>query len=164
MLLGSACCSIMHSNVSRSLACCRPVLLGTSTGALLELLVDEKDKREKAPKQLHQLPAPAEAVLGLMQHSSASGRCLMMLATSSRLCVFAGQGSMEAVLEAAGAYWQQRVVASPCVGWVCCTGTPVSAAVSGRCGASVAVTLQQQTAICLALGGLQTCQLERPPG
>ena len=78
---------------------CRSLLLGTATGAVLELQIDEKDKRDRAPKQVLQMPGPPEPIYGLCQHAWSGDRLLVLLATPSQLSVYVGKGTAETLFE-----------------------------------------------------------------
>ncbi len=85
--------SISHTHT------CRSLLLGTATGAVLELQIDEKDKRDRAPKQVFQMPGPPEPIYGLCQHAWSGDRLLVLLATPSQLSVYTGKGTAETLFE-----------------------------------------------------------------
>lgn len=59
----------MHSdcvnNFNSCLASTKDIILGTDTGQLYELAVDEKDKKEKYLKLLFELKELPEAIMGL---------------------------------------------------------------------------------------------------
>ncbi|CAM6102948.1 unnamed protein product [Calypogeia fissa] len=78
------------------------VIVGTTTGQLFELLVEEKDKREKYVNKLFELTERLEPFVGVQMETVGAGpsvRHLVMAATPSRLYVFVGNGSLELVFQ-----------------------------------------------------------------
>ena len=65
---------------------------------VLELVVDEKDKKEKGGKVVLDLSAAGEPVHGLQQLPLPNDRLLVLLTTPKRLYAFAGAGGLEAAL------------------------------------------------------------------
>ena len=77
--------------------CCREVLLGTPSGTLHELVVEEKDKKEKHVKPIFQLLDSKEPISSVYQHQAAQGQRAVIMTTSQRLFLFTGKGSLEAL-------------------------------------------------------------------
>lgn len=78
----------------------REVILGTDTGQLHEIAVDEKDKREKYIKFLFALKELPDAFMGLQMETAFVNngiRYYVMAVTPSRLYSFTGVGSLESV-------------------------------------------------------------------
>ncbi|KAL5973000.1 Vacuolar protein sorting-associated protein 18 like protein [Asimina triloba] len=78
----------------------REVILGTENGQLYEMVVDEKDKKEKYLKLLFELMELPEAFMGLqMEIVSISNvsRYFVMAVTPTRLYSYTGTGSLEEV-------------------------------------------------------------------
>ncbi|GAY60651.1 hypothetical protein CUMW_203720 [Citrus unshiu] len=78
----------------------KEIILGTDTGQLHEMAVDEKDKREKYIKLLFELNELPEAFMGLqMETASLSNgtRYYVMAVTPTRLYSFTGFGSLDTV-------------------------------------------------------------------
>ncbi|KAH9744317.1 vacuolar sorting protein 18 [Citrus sinensis] len=76
----------------------KEIILGTDTGQLHEMAVDEKDKREKYIKLLFELNELPEAFMGLqMETASLSNgtRYYVMAVTPTRLYSFTGFGSLD---------------------------------------------------------------------
>jgi len=71
-----------------------PMLVGTAHGVLAELLVEEKDKREKHFKHLYTLGGGQEPVNAVEVRTS-GGRTVVMAVTPTRLYLFAGDPSLE---------------------------------------------------------------------
>ncbi|GLT94181.1 hypothetical protein SLE2022_119360 [Rubroshorea leprosula] len=87
----------------------REVILGTETGQLYELAVDEKDKKEKYIKPLFELTELPEAIMGLQMETASlmnGTRYYVMAVTPTRLYSFTGIGSLETVF----ASYLERVV------------------------------------------------------
>ncbi|KAH9744318.1 vacuolar sorting protein 18 [Citrus sinensis] len=79
----------------------KEIILGTDTGQLHEMAVDEKDKREKYIKLLFELNELPEAFMGLqMETASLSNgtRYYVMAVTPTRLYSFTGFGSLDVSL------------------------------------------------------------------
>ncbi|CAA7394664.1 unnamed protein product [Spirodela intermedia] len=78
----------------------KDIILGTDTGQLFELAVDEKDKKEKYLKLLFELKELPEAIMGLQMETITLGnvtRHYVMAVTPTRLYSFSGMGSLDAV-------------------------------------------------------------------
>ncbi|KAJ7548955.1 hypothetical protein O6H91_07G034600 [Diphasiastrum complanatum] len=78
----------------------REFLIGTSNGQLNEVLIEEKDKKEKYVKLLFELTELREPFVGLQMEVVGSGltaRYLVMAVTLTKLYIFSGTGSLEAV-------------------------------------------------------------------
>ncbi|KAL5730676.1 Vacuolar protein sorting-associated protein 18 like protein [Ranunculus cassubicifolius] len=78
----------------------REVILGTDTGQLYEISVDEKDKKEKYVKFLFELTELPEAFMGLQMETTAIGnltRNYVMAVTPTRLYSFTGIGSLDTI-------------------------------------------------------------------
>ncbi|KAL3688498.1 hypothetical protein R1sor_014807 [Riccia sorocarpa] len=81
----------------------RDIVLGTTTGQLFEMSVEEKDKKEKYVNKLFELSEMPEPFVGVQMETvgtGASTRYLVVAATPSRLYVFVGSGSLEATFQA----------------------------------------------------------------
>ncbi|XP_078436870.1 zinc ion binding protein isoform X2 [Wolffia australiana] len=77
----------------------KDIILGTDTGQLYELYIDEKDKKEKYLKLLFELKELPEAITGLQMETVNAGstmRYYVMAVTPTRLYSFCGVGSLEA--------------------------------------------------------------------
>ncbi|CAI9105315.1 OLC1v1004212C1 [Oldenlandia corymbosa var. corymbosa] len=80
----------------------REVILGTESGQLYEIAVDEKNKKEKYSKFLFELKELPEAFTGLQMETSTgihgtAIRYYVMTVTPTRLYSFTGKGSLESV-------------------------------------------------------------------
>ena len=73
---------------------CRPVIVGDEKGKLLEVLLDEKEKRDPLVKALYSFEDAPERITGLEQHT-AQQRTLVLVATTTRLYVFVGDRDLE---------------------------------------------------------------------
>lgn len=86
---------------------CRPVILGTDTGKLLEVVLDEKDKRDAPVRQLYDFEDALEPIRGLEHQALQGDKSLVLVATPTRLYVLVGGPTLEAVFasypESAGA-------------------------------------------------------------
>ncbi|OAE21445.1 hypothetical protein AXG93_3506s1190 [Marchantia polymorpha subsp. ruderalis] len=81
----------------------RDVVLGTTTGQLFEMSVEEKDKKEKYVNKLFEITEMPEPFIGVQMETvgtGASTRYLVLAATASRLYTFVGTGSLEATFQA----------------------------------------------------------------
>ena len=72
----------------------REVAVGTATGAILELSMEEKEKRERGGNVVLDLEQP---VRGLCQLALPSDRRLLLVTTPARLYAFAGSGSLQTI-------------------------------------------------------------------
>ena len=73
----------------------RDVLMGSLAGALHEVIVDEKDKKEKVAKRVFQLQDSKDQISSVYQHQASPGHRMVLMATSKRLYVFSGKGGLE---------------------------------------------------------------------
>ena len=73
---------------------CRPVIVGDEKGKLLEVLLDEKEKRDPLVKAVYSFEDAPEKITGLEQHL-AQQRTLVLVATTTRLYVFVGDRDLE---------------------------------------------------------------------
>jgi len=76
------------------------VILGTESGQIFEMAVDEADKREKYVKPLFQLTEQREGIKDLQMETAVVGnstRYYVMAVTPTRLYSFTGIGSLETV-------------------------------------------------------------------
>ncbi|KAK9814445.1 hypothetical protein WJX72_006013 [[Myrmecia] bisecta] len=78
------------------------MLVGSEGGLLHEVVLEEKEKKEKSVKQVYSLGEAAQAICSVQQHPLPDGRLAVLLATPARLFVFvgAGTGSLEALFAA----------------------------------------------------------------
>lgn len=74
---------------------CREVLLGSLSGALHEVTIDEKDKKEKLAKRVFQLQDSKDPISSVYQHQAPQGQRMVLMATSKCLYVFSGKGGLE---------------------------------------------------------------------
>mmetsp|Transcript_23999 Transcript_23999/g.66689 ORF Transcript_23999/g.66689 Transcript_23999/m.66689 type:complete len:1007 (-) Transcript_23999:341-3361(-) len=79
-----------------------PVLIGTSNGVLGELLVEERDKREKHFKHLYSVGDAREPICSVALTQS-PGRMVAMAVTPTRFFLFVGSGTLEAMFAACNA-------------------------------------------------------------
>ena len=84
----------MEADQKRSLVLCRPVIVGDDKGQLLEVILDEKEKRDLPVKPLYSFEDAPERITGLQQHL-AQQRTLVLVATATRLYVFVGGKDLE---------------------------------------------------------------------
>ncbi|CAK9261476.1 unnamed protein product [Sphagnum jensenii] len=78
----------------------REVILGTTNGQLYETAIEEKDKKEKYVKLLFEITEAPEPFIGVQMETVTTGtavRYFVMAATPSRLYIFQGTTSLEAV-------------------------------------------------------------------
>ena len=75
--------------------------MGTASGAVLSLVCDEKDKKERGPKVVLEMAAPG-SIKGLALLPLPKGGLLLLLSTPTHLCVF--QGPTESLEALGGAY------------------------------------------------------------
>ncbi|KAL6524493.1 Vacuolar protein sorting-associated protein 18 like protein [Orobanche hederae] len=78
----------------------REIILGTNSGQIHEVVVDEKDKKEKYIKFLFELSELLEAFTGLQMETTGTNngtRYYVMAVTPTRLYSFTGTGSLESV-------------------------------------------------------------------
>ena len=68
--------------------------MGDEKGKLLEVLLDEKEKRDPLVKAVYSFEDAPEKITGLEQHL-AQQRTLVLVATTSRLYVFVGDRDLE---------------------------------------------------------------------
>ncbi len=73
----------------------RDILVGSLAGALHEVIVDEKDKKEKVAKRVFQLQDSKDPISSVYQHQASPGQRMVLMATSKRLYVFSGKGGLE---------------------------------------------------------------------
>nr|ATA62870.1 putative zinc ion binding protein [Hesperocyparis bakeri] len=81
----------------------RDVIFGTMGGQLYEVVVEEKDKKEKHLKLLYELIELKEPFVSLQMETIATGgttRYYVMASTPTRLYTFTGTGSLDAVFAA----------------------------------------------------------------
>lgn len=76
---------------------CRPVILGTDNGKLLEITLNEKDKKDGPIKELYDFEDVPEPIQGLEQQTLPGDKTLLLVATPSRLYVFVGGPILEAL-------------------------------------------------------------------
>ncbi len=72
--------------------------MGSEAGTLYGFCVEERDKKERHARPLYDMAERREAIVGAAQQGLPRGRTLLLVATPSRLYVFAGVGSADAVL------------------------------------------------------------------
>lgn len=72
--------------------------MGSLAGALHEVIVDEKDKKEKVAKRVFQLQDSKDPISSVYQHQASPGQRMVLMATSKRLYVFSGKGGLETML------------------------------------------------------------------
>ncbi|GJN12308.1 hypothetical protein PR202_ga30576 [Eleusine coracana subsp. coracana] len=78
----------------------KEVILGTETGQIFEMAVDEADKREKYVKPLFELTEQKEGIKALQMETAVVGNAMryyVMAVTPTRLYSFTGIGSLEVV-------------------------------------------------------------------
>eukprot|EP01018_Ginkgo_biloba_P010354 Gb_14455 [translate_table: standard] len=78
----------------------RDIVLGTMGGELYEIVIEEKDKKEKHLKLLYELTELKEPFVGLQMETSGTGtatRYYLMAVTPTRLYAFTGTGSLDVV-------------------------------------------------------------------
>ena len=68
--------------------------MGDEKGKLLEVVLDEKEKRDPLVKALYSFEDAPEKITGLEQHL-AQQRTLVLVATTTRLYVFVGDRDLE---------------------------------------------------------------------
>ena len=71
--------------------------MGSLAGGLNEVVIDEKDKKEKVARRLFQLQDSKDPITSVYQHTASQGQRLVLTATTNRLYVFSGKGSLEAI-------------------------------------------------------------------
>ena len=76
---------------------CRDILVGSLAGVLNELVIDEKDKKERVARRVFQLQGSKDPMTSVHQHTTSQGRRVVLMATTDRLYVFSGKGSFEAM-------------------------------------------------------------------
>lgn len=76
---------------------CRPVILGTDKGKLLEISLEEKDKKDGPVKELYNFEDVPEPIRGIEQQDLSGDRLLLLVATPSRLYVFVGGPTSDAL-------------------------------------------------------------------
>ena len=76
---------------------CRDILVGSLAGVLNELVIDEKDKKEKVARRVFQLPDSKDPMTSVHQHTTSQGQRVVLMSTTDRLYVFSGTGSFEAM-------------------------------------------------------------------
>ncbi len=72
----------------------RPVIVGDDKGKLLEVTLEEKEKRDPVVKALYSFEDAPARITGLQQHL-AQQRTLVLVATAARLYVFVGGKELE---------------------------------------------------------------------
>ena len=77
----------------------RPVIVGDDKGQLLEIVLDEKEKRDPPVKLLYSFEDAPARITGLQQHL-AQQRTLVLVATVGRLYVFVGGKDLEPLFAA----------------------------------------------------------------
>lgn len=77
----------------------RPVIVGDNKGQLLEVVLDEKEKRDPPVKALYSFEDAPAPITGLQQHL-AQQKILVLVATVSRLYVFVGGKDLEPLFTA----------------------------------------------------------------
>ena len=76
---------------------CRDLLVGSLAGVLNELVIDEKDKKEKVARRVFQLQHSKDPMTSVHQHTTSQGQRVVLVSTTDRLYVFSGTGSFEAM-------------------------------------------------------------------
>lgn len=76
---------------------CRDILVGSLAGFLNELVIDEKDKKERVARRVFQLQDSKDPMTSVNQHTTSQGQRVVLMATTDRLYVFSGKGSLEAM-------------------------------------------------------------------
>ncbi|DBA75172.1 hypothetical protein WJX77_011350 [Trebouxia sp. C0004] len=71
------------------------ILVGSLDGALHEVIVDEKDKKEKVAKRVFHMQDNKDPISSVYQHQASPGQRMVLMATSKRLYVFSGKGGLE---------------------------------------------------------------------
>lgn len=71
--------------------------MGSLAGGLNEVVIDEKDKKEKAARRVFQLQDSKDPITSVYQHQASQGQRLVLMATTNRLYVFSGKGSLETI-------------------------------------------------------------------
>lgn len=102
-LKGSTVSSVAWNRAQINEAFTREVIVGTTSGQLYETAVEEKDKKEKFCKLLFELSEVPEPFIGVQMevvNLGSTTRYFVMAATPSRLYIFQGTGSLEAVFKA----------------------------------------------------------------
>ena len=72
----------------------RPVIVGDDKGQLLEVVLDEKEKRDPPVTALYSFEDDPARITGLQQHR-AQQKTLVLVATVTRLYVFVGCKDLE---------------------------------------------------------------------
>ena len=75
----------------------RDILVGSLAGVLNEVVIDEKDKKERVAKRVFQLQDSKDPMTSVHQHRTPQGQRVVLMATTDRLYVFSGKGSLEAM-------------------------------------------------------------------
>ena len=76
---------------------CRDILVGSLAGILNEVVIDEKDKKEKVARRVFQLQDSKDPMTSVHQHTTPQGQRVVLMSTADRLYVFSGRGSLEAM-------------------------------------------------------------------
>lgn len=76
---------------------CRDILVGSLAGVLNEVVMDEKDKKERVAKRVFQLQDSKDPMTSVHQHRTSEGQRVVLMATADRLYIFTGKGSLEAM-------------------------------------------------------------------
>ncbi|BDA49156.1 Vacuolar protein sorting-associated protein 18 homolog [Coccomyxa sp. Obi] len=91
--------SVAWNHAKLSEASSGPVILGSDNGKLLEMNLEEKDKKEAPVKELYNFEDVPEPIHGLEQQELPGDRSLVLVATPSRLYVFVGGPTLEALFQ-----------------------------------------------------------------
>ncbi|KAL3143378.1 hypothetical protein ABBQ38_002206 [Trebouxia sp. C0009 RCD-2024] len=73
------------------------ILVGSLAGVLNEVVMDEKDKKERVAKRVFQLQDSKDPMTSVHQHRTSEGQRVVLMATADRLYIFTGKGSLEAM-------------------------------------------------------------------
>ena len=112
--------SIQNTHASPRKKCIpsdRDVLVGDLAGALHEVIVDEKDKKEKVAKRVFQLQDSKDPISSVYQHQVSPGQRMVLMATSKRLYVFSGKGGLETMFARYTSPGTSIFAQSPCCLW-----------------------------------------------
>ena len=111
-----------HISKGTLLALHRPVIVGDDKGQLLEVVLDEREKRDPPVKALYSFEDVPARITGLQQHL-AQQRSLVLVATVSRLYVFVGGKELEPLFaaypESAGKTILASLLGSPIEPFLC---------------------------------------------
>ena len=95
----------------------RDILVGDLAGALHEVIVDEKDKKEKVAKRVFQLQDSKDPISSVYQHQVSPGQRMVLMATSKRLYIFSGKGGLETMFARYTSPGTSIFAQSPCCLW-----------------------------------------------